>query len=160
MLKINFLLPGEIFILQVWWAKTCKENQRSNSAVKKHSKEICTLLIVSWLCIITGRIIFLNKMFNDTTYKWALFSWNYPTLFWWYALKQCHPKLTAYKILSVSSMLLENQKNQQQQKKKGKKNPEKNSNEGLEPVKLQHCIGSPTTVACFALQKVEVRFSH
>lgn len=69
-------------------------------------------------------------MFNDTTYKRALFSWNYPILFWWYTLKQCHPKLTAYKILSVSSMLLENQKNQQQQKK-GKEKPREKLQRGV-----------------------------
>jgi len=47
-----------------------KENQKSNSTVKKHSKEICTFLIVSWLCIIiTRRILFLNKVSKDTANK-------------------------------------------------------------------------------------------
>lgn len=74
------------FLLGVGVAKTCKKKTSVslilNSSIKKCSKEICTLLIVSWLYIITGRIPFLIKVAEDTVYKWVLFSWNYPNLFW------------------------------------------------------------------------------
>lgn len=68
------------FLLRVWREKTCKKKTSVslilNSSIKKCSKEICTLLIVSWLYTITGRIPFLIKVSKDTAYKWVLFSWN------------------------------------------------------------------------------------
>lgn len=48
-----------------------------------------------------------------------------PTFILMLHLKQHCPKLSAYKILSISSTVLENQKNQQQQQKQKEKPKEK-----------------------------------
>lgn len=109
------------FLLGVGMAKTCKKKTSvsliRNSSIKKCSKEICTLLIVSWLYIITGRIPFLIKVAEDTASQVSFILLKIPELILMLPLKQRCPKPSAYKILSVSRFFLGNQKNHQQQQK-------------------------------------------